>query len=318
MKILSLVVVGTAAWVLAVVLTIPFVTPGHPTAALVRSGVLCIPVDAATRRGQTVGYGSGQLHNASLIVAAAHNLHLPDRAAVIGVATAMTESRLNNLDHGDVYGPDSRGVFQQRSGWGPLSVRMNPEAAATLFFNAMLREVPNWQNLPLTQVATTIQRNRYPDAYAAHEHDAARVVSAIDQATCPTRAAATALHAALAQIGKPYRWGAAGPDAFDCSGLTRWAWVKAGVQIPRTSQGQYTDAGPKVPRNRLQPGDLLFFSNNGIPSGIHHVGMYIGDGKMIDAPRTGEKIRIINEVFANPYYALQYIGAVRPGAANGI
>lgn len=314
MKILLLVVVGTMAWLLALVLTVPFLTPSHPMANLEPTEVLCIPAGTATRSTEVAGYGPVQLHNASLIVAAARKLQLPDRAAVIGVATAMTESALINVDHGDAYGPDSRGVFQQRSGWGALSVRMNPGAAATLFFKAMLRDVPNWQYLPLTQVAATVQRNRYPDAYAAHEHDAYLVVGAIDNLTCPTRtAASTAISAALAQLGKPYLWGAVGPYAFDCSGLTRWAWAKAGIQIPRTSSGQYADAGSKVARDRLRPGDLLFFSNNGTTSGIHHVGLYLGAGKMIDAPRAGENVRIINQVFTDPYYGRQYIGATRPG-----
>jgi cell wall-associated NlpC family hydrolase len=317
MKILLFMAVSTMTCLLALVLTVPFLMPSHTGTDLEPTGVPCIPADTATRPTDVAGYGPAQLHNAGLIIAATRKLHLPNRAAVIGVATAMTESALVNVDHGDAYGPDSRGVFQQRSGWGPVSVRMNPEAAATLFFKAMLRDVPSWQSLPLTQVAATVQRNRYPNAYATHEHDADLVVEAIDYTTCATSPpAATAVWAALVQLGKPYIWGAAGPDAFDCSGLTRWAWAKAGIQIPRTSSGQYADAGPRVPRGRLQPGDLLFFSKNGTPSGIHHVGMYVGSGQMIDAPRAGEDIRILNDVFTDPYYSQQYIGATRPGTSS--
>lgn len=99
-------------------------------------------------------------------------------------------------------------------------------------------------------------------------------------------AARTAVDAALSQVGKPYRWGAEGPDAYDCSGLTKWAWAKAGVSLPHSSRMQYA-ATERVSRADMQPGDLLFF---GTP--IHHVAMYIGDGKVVEAPYSGENVRV--------------------------
>jgi cell wall-associated NlpC family hydrolase len=110
-----------------------------------------------------------------------------------------------------------------------------------------------------------------------------------------------AVDAALSQIGKPYVYAAAGPDSYDCSGLTMWAWAQAGVGLPHNSGAQYA-ATPRVDRSDLEPGDLLFFG-----SPIHHVGMYIGDGQMVEAPYTGEYVRI------NSIDRSDYVGAGRPG-----
>jgi peptidoglycan DL-endopeptidase CwlO len=113
--------------------------------------------------------------------------------------------------------------------------------------------------------------------------------------------AATAIAYARAQLGKPYRYAAAGPDAFDCSGLTMRAWGAAGVSMPHYSGAQYTRF-PKVPLNAMQPGDLVFWG----PGGSEHVGLYIGGGQMIAAPRTGDVVKI-QAVWGSP------VGAVRPG-----
>ncbi|GAB3205599.1 NlpC/P60 family protein [Marinactinospora thermotolerans] len=114
--------------------------------------------------------------------------------------------------------------------------------------------------------------------------------------------AATALDFAYAQIGKPYVWGGAGPDGFDCSGLTMRAWGAAGVSLPRTTYGQ-AEVGQRVSRDALQPGDLLFFSDLG------HVGMYVGNNQMVHAPRTGKNIEITSLA---GYWDGQYQFAVRP------
>jgi cell wall-associated NlpC family hydrolase len=98
--------------------------------------------------------------------------------------------------------------------------------------------------------------------------------------------AADAIRAASQQIGDPYVWGGVGPDGWDCSGLIQWAYKQAGVKIPRTSQ-QQQKIGKAVATDKVQPGDLLF---NGNPA--HHVVMAIGGGKIIEAPRTGLKVRI--------------------------
>jgi len=117
----------------------------------------------------------------------------------------------------------------------------------------------------------------------------------------------TAANWALTQLGKPYQWGGAGPDTYDCSGLTMVAWAHAGVQLAHWTGYQW-QSGPHVPLNDLRRGDLLFFATNtSDPNTIHHVGIYIGNGMMVDAPYTGAFVRI-----DGMYSPGGLIGAVRP------
>jgi cell wall-associated NlpC family hydrolase len=92
-------------------------------------------------------------------------------------------------------------------------------------------------------------------------------------------------------LGRPYQWGAVGPGTFGCSGLTMWAYRQAGVSIPRTSRSQFAGL-PKVAAADLAPGDLIFWAHGASPGSIHHVGLYVGGGKMIHAPRTGDVVRV--------------------------
>jgi len=102
-------------------------------------------------------------------------------------------------------------------------------------------------------------------------------------------AAARAVQAAESQIGVPYQWGGETPGVgFDCSGLTQWAWGQAGVSIPRTAAAQY-DAIVHIPLSAMQPGDLVFWGSGG---SIDHVGMYVGNGDVVHAPSTGQRVRI--------------------------
>lgn len=121
-------------------------------------------------------------------------------------------------------------------------------------------------------------------------------------APAPDPGAQKAVDAALSQVGKPYQWGGAGPDSYDCSGLTMWAWAHAGVSLPHNSGMQYA-ATPRVARSDLQPGDLLFFGNP-----IHHESMYIGNGQMVEAPYTGAYVRVVP---ADRWS--DFAGAGRPG-----
>lgn len=122
----------------------------------------------------------------------------------------------------------------------------------------------------------------------------------------PTAAAAAAIAFATKQVGKPYLWGATGPDAYDCSGLTGAAYAAAGVGLPRTSREQWF-AGQHVELGALQPGDLLFWAYDAAnPATIHHVALYVGGGMMIAAPHTGDVVQV------QPVYLDGYVGAVRP------
>ncbi|MEV5543183.1 C40 family peptidase [Saccharopolyspora shandongensis] len=108
----------------------------------------------------------------------------------------------------------------------------------------------------------------------------------------PPGAANTALQAALSKRGSEYVWGSKGPGTFDCSGLTYWAYKQAGITIPGNSRAQW-GVGRPVSKDQLQPGDLIFFDDgSGNPSKIHHVGMYVGGGKMIDAPTEGQLVDV--------------------------
>ncbi|MFF2063539.1 NlpC/P60 family protein [Streptomyces sp. NPDC058200] len=112
--------------------------------------------------------------------------------------------------------------------------------------------------------------------------------------------AAKVLAFARTQIGKPYVWGATGPSSYDCSGLTQAAWKEAGVELPRTTWDQ-VKAGTRVATEDLLPGDLVFFYDD-----ISHVGIYIGDGMMIHAPKPGANVRE-ESIYYMPIY-----GSVRP------
>ena len=121
----------------------------------------------------------------------------------------------------------------------------------------------------------------------------------------PGSRAARAVAFALRQRGKPYRWGAEGPDAYDCSGLTWAAWRAAGVTIPRTAAGQLS--GLARVRGRLQPGDLVIYSSRG-PS-RRHVAMVVGRGRMVEALGRGIPVRSTS-------IRRGWLEAVRPGAGR--
>jgi peptidoglycan DL-endopeptidase CwlO len=113
--------------------------------------------------------------------------------------------------------------------------------------------------------------------------------------------AGAAVQYAMAQVGDAYVYGAAGPDAFDCSGLTMMAWAQAGVSLPHSSSGQMGSGSP-VSQSQLQPGDLVFYY-----SPVSHVGMYIGNGQIVHAANPG------SGVTTAPVNSMPYSGAVRPG-----
>ncbi|MFG1695831.1 C40 family peptidase [Nonomuraea sp. NPDC049309] len=163
-----------------------------------------------------------------------------------------------------------------------------------------------------------------PEAQAATTRDAGAAAGATVKAATTARTTASAkarkraakaarqraragkaVAVAKKQIGDPYRYGAAGPGAFDCSGLVQYAWRKAGVKLPRVASSQFARVRKKVSWRNLQPGDLMFFN------GLGHVGMYVGKGKMIHSPRTGERVRIDK---LSGWRKASFVGAVRPGA----
>ena len=165
------------------------------------------------------------------------------------------------------------------------------------------------------RVATLIEQEQRRQEATQRAAFVGYLAAARTAGTAPARdgraspAAAKAVEAALAQLGSPYVWGAEGPSTFDCSGLTSFAYAAAGVTIPRVSRSQFSAyAGMRpVDSMHLVPGDLVFFADNPRnPATVHHVGLYIGRGLMVEAPHTGAVVR------TSPIWRPSYTGAVRP------
>jgi cell wall-associated NlpC family hydrolase len=150
-----------------------------------------------------------------------------------------------------------------------------------------------------TLLATLNSAQRY--AYQRQLNPSVSTAAVQHLTKASSAAAQRAVQFALAQVGKPYVFGAAGPDAYDCSGLTMAAWQHGGVSLPHSAADQY-NYGHHVTRDQLQPGDLIFFYQP-----IGHVTIYIGDGLMVSAPTEGEPVSVV------PLNAFNsdYVGATR-------
>ncbi len=306
-------------------LVVPAVLGGASGASAVANpkatGVNCTvtgtgPGTAATLAG--VNLSPTQMHNAQVIVAVVKARNLPREAAQIALMTAMQESSLTVLDHGDAAGPDSRGLFQQRVSWGALAVRLDPVRSTALFLDRLVN-VPGWATMDPALAAHAVQRNVRAGDYRTWVPFSIALADALvgndpAQVTCtggtllpgaPASAqAAVALKAAASTLGKPYCFdggdsngpthGGGGdgcPDGtvgYDCSGLTLYSWAQAGVDLPHYSGDQYK-LGRKIPIRQVAPGDLIFLAN--AAEGIHHVAMIwsvdagtaSGSGQIIEA-----------------------------------
>ena len=154
-------------------------------------------------------------------------------------------------------------------------------------------------------------RQRRLHRQPGHPGRGARAASAGSN-QAPNAVVAAVIAYAEQQLGKPYLWGGTGPDAFDCSGLVMQAYRSAGIDIPRTSEIQWT-WGPRVSASQVEPGDLVFFAgSDGTVQSPGHVGLVIGGGKMIEAYATGFPIRIA------PYGSRDAVGFTRPWAHSGV
>jgi peptidoglycan DL-endopeptidase CwlO len=135
------------------------------------------------------------------------------------------------------------------------------------------------------------------EAIFAYNHSSAYVSQVLAWAArytvpAPSAAATAAIAFALRQVGKPYQWGAAGPNAYDCSGLVYAAYAAAGIRIARTTFGWRQD-GSQVPLTEIEPGDLLFYPGSDVAAADPgHVVMYLGGGQIIQAPQTGEDVQV--------------------------
>jgi cell wall-associated NlpC family hydrolase len=298
-------------------LLIPFVAIAAALGLFLGVGFVLFSTGSGAGRSQSygpcdaglAGGGSGirasnlsdeQRRNAATIIQTARDMGAPPRAWLVALATAMQESTLRNINYGD---RDSLGLFQQRpsQGWGSPGQITDPVYSTTIFIQRLLA-VPGWADMPVTVAAQIVQRSAFPDAYTKWEGLASDLVQQLadvsDPAGCgqtamlPQGAAGAAIAFALDEVGKPYVWGATGPNTYDCSGLMLRAFQSAGINLPRVSRQQFY-AGGHVPVSQAQPGDLLFYATDpSDPSTIHHVMLYMGDGQMVEAPYTGQSVRV--------------------------
>lgn len=177
-----LIALGVAAFLFIHPVTVPKIAvptiPACPPAADVDVGPYVVPA------GPVAGYCQSQLVNAAQVLRAAQSYGLSVHGEEIGVMTAIGESSLRNVDYGDTAGPDSRGIFQQRSNYGALADRMDPYTAARAFFLRM-QGIVDWQTLAPTVVAHTVQRNADPDYYSQYWPAAVKVVTALNNDMLP-------------------------------------------------------------------------------------------------------------------------------------
>jgi hypothetical protein len=268
--------------------------------------------------GPVRGLADEQAANAEVVVSTAMADAAEDPlTARIALMVAYTESGLRDL------GPQagnagSLGLFQQRTsqGWGSASQELNPAQATAMFVSRLLR-VPAWRSRPPWEVAQAVQRSAFADGsnYRANWSQSGVLLTGvlangnapggcgqgpagglvgppsahglppgygIPSGTPPGHAAVVAY--ALAQLGRPYVWGAAGPAAFDCSGLTEKAWAVAGVALLHYTVDQLHEGQPVAPALAV-PGDLVLVPGSdppgpGLPG---HVGIYLGAGLVVSA-----------------------------------
>jgi cell wall-associated NlpC family hydrolase len=287
-----------------------------------------VPAAEGTDPGNGSQLDGEQVGNARIIYNVARDLALPERAAVIAIATAMQESSLRNLT--TATNLDSLGLFQQRpsQGWGSPAELTDPVYASKAFYQRLVK-VPGWESLPLTQAAQAVQLSGLPDAYAQWESISTRLAATVagtaggcstdggDGETGPVTdpvplppgytvppgtppAAANAVAWALQWLGTPYQWGGTctdprGSDPMgrcDCSSLMQQAYKPSGITLTRVTYTQVREGTPIYDLNALQAGDLLFTRPG--PQGPEHVGMYMGNGLIVHAPRTGDVVKVVS------------------------
>lgn len=307
------------------------------------------------------GYRGEQLVNAGHIIVKGQEMDLDQYTIALGVMTAMGESSLINVDHGDEVGPDSRGLFQQRSSWGTEEERMHPPTAAGFFFDALV-QVEDYRDLPPTIAAHRTQRNADPNHYEPFWEPAVIVTAVLtededfldellpigcgDPITPPPPGDGSGeaiVEAATAYAGTPYSWGGGdvngptlgtygGPGwdgrhivGFDCSGLVLYAVYQAtGVELPHSAEMQGQRGAP-VPRDydQMVPGDVISFSEDGSgnPGSFGHVGIYIGDGKMIHAPLPDDVVKETqlqgNRYWEDMHWEVRRYSTQEPSQASG-
>ncbi|GAA1559146.1 CHAP domain-containing protein [Kribbella lupini] len=262
-------------------------------AACLALGVLVVPPIAAARGGTSscapdpvighVALDAEQRSNLAVVVATGDQLRINVKGKVIAVMTALTESSLRNVDHGDAAGPDSRGLFQQRDGWGPLAVRMDPEGASVLFYTALIN-VPRWMEMDPWLAAQEVQRSAFRDGrnYRAKYAQAQELVGLSPESLCqppPTNdtgelpGARAAVNRAMGLVGQHGYYQLCARLAANIWGRPRAGYVSAAEQWSQmvASGNAHLDRQPPL-------GALVFWDTGGI---YGHVAVYVGAGRIV-------------------------------------
>lgn len=296
-----------------------------------------VDVEAGNLPAKVGPYSGDQVKNAAAILSIGKQRGLTQHAQQTALMAAMTESTLNNLSGGD---RDSAGLFQMRPsmGWGTLAQVTNISYAINLFYERLVK-VPGWETKTPGEAAQAVEGSAFPDAYATKSAYAVEMMNALsgvtvstvsqtnEGATCTAGAAAgasaggtnnalvageqpaTGPHAAQInqvigfakqQLGEAYVLGGAGPNVWDCSGLTKVAYAGIGINIDAghsaTTQWRNGVArGQMHPLSEVQPGDLIFWGGND----AWHVGISLGGDMMIAAPKVGDVVKI-QKVWGTP------------------
>ena len=308
------------------------------------------PIDLSGAGGSYPGDDASQPELATWMGAAAQRRGLPPELPVMA---ALVESHLTNLGYGDA---DSVGFFQMRLGtWNSgdyAGYPDRPELQLKWFLDQadavkrqraaagkplgpasygdwiadIERPAAQYRGRYQPQLADARELLRR-SAHVGGGHPGRPGLEEVVDGGGPTAGprALAAVAEARRYLGTPYQWGGSTPQTgFDCSGLMQWAYAKAGIRIPRTTYEQIDAAnGQRIGRHDLQPGDLVFFRDSS--GDVHHVGMSLGGDKFIQAPHTGDVVKISS--LKEPYYAEQFTGgrrfdqsapAVRAAAASAI
>jgi cell wall-associated NlpC family hydrolase len=296
-----------------------------------------VSVQKGTLPAKVGPYSGDQVKNAAAILSIGKERGVTQHAQQTALMAAMTESSLNNLQGGD---RDSGGLFQMRpsQGWGTHAQVTNINYAINLFYERLVK-IPGWDTMPPGEAAQALEGSAFPDAYATKSADAVQMMNALsgvtvstvsqtnEGATCTAGATgganaggtnttlaageqpATGPHAdkinqvigfAKQQLGKDYVLGGAGPNVWDCSGLTKVAYAQIGINIDAghsaTTQWRNGVArGQMHPLSEAQPGDLIFWGGND----AWHVGISLGGDMMIAAPKPGDVVKI-QKVWGTP------------------
>lgn len=293
--------------------------------------------------GPVPSLDAAQAANAETIVAAAQALGAGSQGAQIALMVAYTESTMNDLgpepgNHG------SLGLFQQRAsqGWGTAAQEQDPTDATGMFIEHLLA-VPGWQSIPPWVAAQDVQRSAFSGGsnYEANWTLAGTFLTAItglsnaqscggENGAVPagpasqyglptgytipsdaTPAETLALTYAISKLGDAYVWGAAGPNAFDCSGLTMMAWAQAGVTLDHYTGDQINEGTPVAGYAAISPGDLVLIpGSDGTLANPGHVGIYIGYGLVLSAvdPQQGVIVQAWANFVAGGLSGIRHLG----------